>query len=632
MNASIALAILLGLLGSSCGKRTVPFKRDGTDDARQAAAPDAAVASSGLPERPQGVVYPALTQRIEHRGRTLARTSGAVRAALELVAPPPAKPPTDRPVPEPDLLLAVEDSDGGLALERWRSDAGEWKVAERVATLMASMEQTGCALQGCELSALSPTQVAASAMLRCTPGNPPADHAPPAPGGTAPTAPLQQRLWAIALSTPARIIEDIMTSFDTSGGGLPIQAALTSGDLDGDGRSDLLISLAAAPGTADATPFELKLFDRAGGLIRDSSEPEKTLRALADQAVEAQRKRDPSAAPIAERVLALHRSLCREGGSPGLLIGGRALECGPSLGAGRAASVRTALLSEQGKLSEALESYRALQRSSYQLTPADSARAGDALRSRAEQGYVWRTAISVDPGRAPDLRRGAIAFIDDWHILLRGPTPRSYDLKSSHLEPVGMAAGRTIIDPTARLALSAIRRGCDGYHLSLVRASQVVAGIVTGPPVAEPLIVRAPAPAHCPDPSAEERRDSGGFRALEWTAQGVLLARDQELYLLALDAAQASTAPPARPLGPRDATPPLVYSGEVTPDGRYHGWLTPIGVAIHDRQNNLTRFVAPPAGSGTPSDLALSPSGRTLALLRGNQLFIGQSEPPTPPP
>jgi hypothetical protein len=254
------------------------------------------------------------------------------------------------------------------------------------------------------------------------------------------------------------------------------------------------------------------------------------------------------------------------------------------------------------------------------------------LRSRAEQGYVWKAAISVDPGRAPDLRRSAIAFIDDWHLLLRSPTPRSYDLKSSHLEPVGIAAGRTIVDPTGRLALSAIHRDCDGYHMSVVRASQVVAGIVTGPPVAEPLVARAPAPAHCPNPSAEERRDSGGFRALEWTAQGVLLARDQDLYLFALDATQLSTAPPVRPLGARSVIPSLVYSGELTPDGRYHGWLTPMGVAIHDRQNNLTRFVAPPAGSGAPSDIAISPSGRTLALLRGNQLFIGQSESPVPPP
>jgi hypothetical protein len=615
---SIAFAILLALLGSGCGKRTVPFKRDGTDDAQKAATPDSGIAPSALPERPQGTTYPALTQRIEHRGQTLELASGAVRAALEL-APP-----------EPDLLVAVEGSDGSLALERWRSDSGAYHSGDRIATLLASTEQTGCALQACELSALSPTQVAASALLRCTP-SPPADDAPPAPGATRP-GPLQQRLWAIALSTPARIIEDISASREPTAGGLPIQAVLTSGDLDADGRSDLLLSLAAAPGTADATPFELKLFDRAGGLIRDTSEPEQTLRTLADQAVAAQHKRDPSAITLADRVLALHKSLCREGGSPGLLIGGRALECGPSLGAGRAASVRTALLSEQGKLSEALESYRAMQRSGYPLTEADSNRARDALQSRAEQGYVWTAAVSVEPGRAPDLRRSAIAFIDDWHILLRSPTPRSYDLKSSHLEPVGIAAARTIADPTGRLALSAIRRGCDGYHLSVVRASQVVAGIVTGPPVAEPLIARAPAPAHCPNPSAEERRDSGGFRALEWTAQGVLLARDQDLYLLALDAAQVATAPPARPLGPRDAIPPLVYSGELTPDGRYHGWLTPMGVAIHDRQSNRTRFVAPPAGSGTPSDLALSPSGRTLALLRGNQLFIGQSESPVPPP
>ena len=125
--------------------------------------------------------------------------------------------------------------------------------------------------------------------------------------------------------------------------------------------------------------------------------------------------------------------------------------------------------------------------------------------------------------------------------------------------------------------------------------------MVAGPSVAEPLIATAPPPpdAHCPELlSPEQRRDTGGFRALAWTPRGVLLARGPALWLLALDAAGARARRP-RASSPKEAAitglPP--HSSELTPDGRFLAMLTPLGIAIHDRQSDATRLIALPPGS-----------------------------------
>jgi hypothetical protein len=222
------------------------------------------------------------------------------------------------------------------------------------------------------------------------------------------------------------------------------------------------------------------------------------------------------------------------------------------------------------------------------------------------------------------VRRAAVAFVDEGHLLLRDASARSYDLQSGTLEPTGIAAGALITDASGRLAISQVVRSCEGYRLSIVQAAQVVAGVVTGPSVAEPLFARAEPPpgARCPELSRDQRADDGGFHVLEWTSAGVLIARAESLWLLALDGAGAAVGE-ARALLPSDALPPLLRSGELTADGRFHALLTSLGIAIQDRKAGTTRLLAAPEGEGVISELALSPSGRTLAVLRGGKLLIG---------
>lgn len=618
--ALLAAALSALTFAAACGKRTVPFKRDGTT-AAPSATPDAGPTAAA--PVPQGQTYPPRTQRIELGPRKLEIGEGAIRASLELAGPKPDAPTT--------LLLVLERPDGALTLERRLSaDDETWADSERIALLLdPTLESDRCAVDAARLSALSPTSAAVVADLQCTSSGAPA-ATPPQPAAPASG---EQRIWAAALAPAPRVIATVAV-LPASDPTLGLVAALEQLDLDGDNRLDLLVRIVAALGDDSPPPIELKLFDRAGGMTREGVEPENTLHKLAERAVEAHTKREPRAESLARSVLLLHRALCKEPGSPRLLISGRGLDCGASLAAGRAASVLTAELARQGKLLDALEASRGMQQPFYRLAEADLARAQQALRARADNaGLAWREGISVDVARAPAVRHSALGFIDDGHVLIRGPTARSYDIAANRADPVGINAGLDLVDPTGRHTVASIKRSCEGYHLAIVRSSQVVAGIVTGPSVAEPLFAHAPPPAgaRCPDLSAEQRRDQGGYRVVEWTAAGIVLARAQNLLLLAVDSG-ANASEPAKALAAGDPLPSVTYSGEFTPDGRSHVWLSPEGIALRDRSRDAVRFLSPPAGTGSMTDVAISPSGRTLAVLRGGRLFVGALDAPAPPP
>jgi hypothetical protein len=284
-----------------------------------------------------------------------------------------------------------------------------------------------------------------------------------------------------------------------------------------------------------------------------------------------------------------------------------------------------AVLASQGKLLEALECTQGLERTSYRLTDNDRDRARSALSSRVDaQAYDFRAGPAIEPATSPRARHGAVAFVDDRHLLLRGAPARSYDLGTAALEPTGAAAPLAVGDPSGRLVVSSIARSCEGYRLGIVLATQLVAGIVAGPNVAEPLIAAAEPPpgARCPDLTHEQKNDQGGLKLIEWTAQGVLFARQHELLLLPLDASGKAQGE-ARVLGASEPTPTLPRSSELSADGRYLVLGTALGIALLDRKQGSTRLIAAPGGAAAITDLAVSPSAGALAVVQDGKLFIG---------
>ena len=375
------------------------------------------------------------------------------------------------------------------------------------------------------------------------------------------------------------------------------------------------------------TRVELKLYDRAGGLARDREEPEKTLRELADQAKTSRKGNPDRAFAVAQHVLAVHAALCREAGAPRLRIARTRARVRTSLAAGRAATIAIATLAAQGKLQAALALYQALDTPAYRLLDNDRERARYAMHALVDdRSYAFRSGPLLDlapgPAGAPRRdrvhRRGSHAAARTDRAQLRPGERR--DRAGRHRRRRHASSIRAGASSSA--AWCAVARA---ITCVIANSAQLVAGVVTGPSVAEPLAVRADPPpgAHCPELSAEQKRDDGGIHVLDWSTRGVLLQREQALFLLALDAA-GNAGEPARMLGPGDAPPALAHSGALTANGRYLAQLTPLGIAILDRTQGKTRVLAAPDGAGTISDVALSPSGRKLALLRGRQVLIGE--------
>jgi len=686
------LLLAAGLGGcSTCngGDHTVPFKRGSSVDPTPfASATGAAVDPQNEPptQAParDGMVFEAETKHVDVAGLALEVPDGAIRAALEVQLDE-----------TPSLLVITTDGAGAVRLMQAQPVAGRWSPPSPMSALELAAD---CELTAARLKALDVNYAVAYAEADCgappaagaanTPAapqapapQPPAPQAPappaPAPPAPAPPAPptapeasttpagmvpvqrTELHQWIVTLERTPRVLEHIAT---TERGDAPwprVTAALQSRDLDGDETADINLSLDVATETQEATHIDVKLLNRAGGLAHDTIEPEATLLGLADQAKSERKKNAAQARLLAERVLTVHDALCRESPTAKVRMGSApGLDCGASLAAGRAASILTALLASQGKLLDALDLYRRLGGAAFRLTDNDWDRARQALQATVDSSSIgWRSGPALEAANSPDVRRSAVAFTDETHLLLRGAVTRSFDLASGTVGATESALSTLITDPTGHFAVSAVVRSCQGYHLRIVSSAQVISGLVVGPSVAEPLIVgEPPAPAmRCPELTAQARAsemhsESGGFRVLDWTAQGVLLAREQTLFLLpvATDGTRNAAAAPVQALDANAVLPNLLQPSMLTPDGRYLALITPLGIAVHDRRLGSTRLFA--AGeSATPegppiTDVALSPSARNLAFVRGGQLFFGiprgagepastsaGPEPPNPP-
>jgi hypothetical protein len=206
-------------------------------------------------------------------------------------------------------------------------------------------------------------------------------------------------------------------------------------------------------------------------------------------------------------------------------------------------------------------------------------------------------------------------------LLLRGKPAQTLPLSGpapGAPEPTAVEAPLAVKSPDGTMVATEIVRSCDGYHVRLVAAAQVIAGVVAGKSLAEPLVAAAAPPpgAQCPDPlPAAIARHDGGLRALGWTTKGLLFARGVELSLLSLEP-DGGAAAPARVLTTGEPPPRLHYPSLITPDGSTVLLRTSRGLATLRRDRSGGRLTPPPPGSGPLGDVAVSPSGRGLAAVR----------------
>ncbi|HET8940115.1 MAG TPA: hypothetical protein VFN67_42025 [Polyangiales bacterium] len=624
-------ALMLGWLClagcSGCDKKTpVPFKRVMPD---AGAARDAGAAAQAA-AAPEAAVYPDGTHEVMVGKTRVTRGEALIHATLTRDLD------RDR---EPDILVLMSVETGEAFLEL---QAGTAVLPKTQLALKPPPIGSHCRTSAAKLAALSGDLGLASVNFLCEAQTEEVLAATTLPDGT-PVSPLDlpppepreaftlTEQFVFTLTATPQLQLRLTADFRADEPVSP-DLQIASSDLDGDQVADVQVTFpvqtAESPNGA-APALTLSWLGRSTGLAREHQQPEASLAKWAEQAQGLLAKKPKEAGVLALQTLALHRLLCRESGGARLWIDDtRGITCGASAAAGRALAISAIANAKQHQLLPALDARAQLQKSAFTLDKKTRDLVNQAIgQIRGDTNYTWYQGPLLRPGSTPNLRLPALGFSDENTLLLRGPTPQTYDLLSRTTTVSGAAGGLLATDSTRRFALTDILRGCDGLHVRIVPANHVVGGIVTGAPVSEPLLQpeAGPEAVGCVNNSARMRSERGGFELLGLNAQGALFGHGKHLWLLPLNAEGAASGA-AREIKPGEAVPPLLTPGALDPSARYMALATSEGVALIDRTRDSARLIRTPAScaGGTVSDAVLSPSASKLAMLCSGRIYVAE--------
>jgi hypothetical protein len=398
-------------------------------------------------------------------------------------------------------------------------------------------------------------------------------------------------------------------------------------DIDSDGNPDLVGTFQLGASAEAPQTIELRWLNRASGLDRDTSTLETGLAKLAKHAKTA-RSTDPTGAAALQAALTFHDALCAESGHARLWVGRQAgVRCAPSAGAGLAWSLKARADAENANVFAAVASFERLSDPALRVTDADRAAVRAALEHRASRTtWSWVQGPMIASVAAPTLRLPQVAFVNDHTLMLRGATLQNFDVTTGTVSDAGTeAADLLVTDPTKRYAIVAIEKHCDGVHLKIVRASQVVSGQVLGPAVSEPLIAPAVNAARCANGTGASRvPDDSGLVVLGWGPKGILVARGNDRQFVPIDD-NAQAAGSLTPMGSSLPLPTaLAFSGMVAVDGSACVTATGLGLIVQTSTNPAGQLVMP-QGPVSAQDIAVAPGGTRIAYVFGGRVFIGTS-------
>ncbi|MFW6067255.1 MAG: hypothetical protein ACOC97_02875 [Myxococcota bacterium] len=581
----------------------VPF-RQGADEPPDRPAPE----DEDAPFEPAVArTFPEGTARVAVEGAPLTAAGGSVRALLPLDVDGDG----DR-----DALLVRAADDGSATLAFARREGDGFRKVESVGDLAPAGED--CRTTDPSLRTVSRRYAVVSLQRIC------------------PDAAVRT-LGILSIGDSPHLLERISLLPEEGRTPGEVRLGLRTADISGDDHEDVILEVAVRPpGAKEAGRVSLPWLDRPAGLARDKSEPDASLSEIADRAREALAEDPDAAASLAQRALALHGVLCRESDGARLRFGDTdGLTCGPSAGAGRAAAVEAAALARRGDFFAALQAEQRLTQPGYRVTETERGLVERAwARAPVPDGIRWRKVASHRPGAMPDVHLPAVSFSDAETLLLRGGSPQVVDLETGESKPAPEAAGPGLVrDPTGELAVVDVHRTCEGYALSIVRAEDVVAGVVAGRPVAEPLLEpkAPPAGARCPDlDGSSVREDTGGWHVLGWAPQGVVAVRGAAVRIVPLTV-DGQRAGEASELEPGTPPPAPLPRGQATPDGRTYVLGSAHGVLLrHTGPDGQTHLLRPEGWSGNaepPEDVAIAPDASRVAVLRGGDVWVIEGLP-----
>jgi len=518
------------------------------------------------------------------------------------------------------LRAAVEPT-GTLVLRQANAAATDAPV------LSLLSPEAGCRVTGSRVSGLSAVHAWASADVECFSSAQVSDKEPQAATTT------HHEHWIVDAGSSPRVLEHlrVLPALDAA---TPQDISVTfrGEDIDSDGNPDLVGTFQLAADAEATHTIELRWLNRASGLDRDASALEAGLTKLAKHAKTAQAT-DTTGQAALQTALTFYDALCAESGHARLWVGRQAgVRCAPSAGAGLAWSLKAKADAENANVFAAVASFERLNDPALRVTDVDRSAVRAALERRASRTpWTWVQGPMIASVAAPALRLPQLAFVDDHTLMLRGAALQTFDVTTGTVSDAGTEASDLLVtDPTKRYAIVAIEKHCDGVHLKIVRASQVVSGQVLGPAISEPLIDPAVTAARCASGNSASRvPDDSGRVVLGWGPKGILVARGNDRQFVPVD----DNAQPAGSLTPMGSSLPLptalAFSGMVASDGSACVTATSLGLIVQTSANPAGQLVMP-QGPVSAQDIAVAPGGTRIAYVFGGRVFVGTPASTTP--
>jgi len=548
--AAVLVMFLAGaLLGGCSSRKQVPF---GLQDAGATAVPEAE-GEEAAAELPVGTTFEPNQVEVPVAESTLVLEVGYALAALELDL--------DGSEPSDSLVVSADPQEVRLQAAYPRG----LDVTAR--TIDSFLVPSHCVEPSAEIRQLSASLVGVRVDHTCETGK-------------------RTNFWLVTIEAQPRVRERITVLPPNDRSKAPIEIELRVEDRDADGYDDVVANVRIGE-----TDVPLAWLNRPGGFARDASQPEATLKELADSAWDSLNSDLRRAKQRALAVVGAFVALCRESGAARIgLSGTHGLQCQQSPATARAVSVAMTAAIRRGSFVRALELQRWWEGTATQPTPEERELVQAAWRkAKAGTTVTWRI-IGREASPASLYFRGADTLIVD-----------------------GRAAVR---DPDGRFAVRSVRMTCAGFEAEV--------GPIRGKQTHRVPIERRASNAPCKTP-IDRAASVFEWAVLGWAPQGLVVASGDLLRVVPLN---AFAKPAGSPIDLRTGSPlPAPIRGaRITADGSRYVIPHPEGIVVRDwRGGGAGLWLRPADWNAVPGELrsiAISPDGRHVAVQKGSEIRL----------
>jgi hypothetical protein len=569
--AAVLVTFLAGALVAGCSSRKqVPF---GLQDAGATAVPEAE-SEEAAAELPVGTTFEPNQVEVPVAESTLVLEVGYALAALEL----------DLDGSEPSDALVVSADPQEVRLQA----AYPRGLDVTARTVDSFLVPSHCVEPSAEIRQLSASLAGVRVDHTCETGK-------------------RTNFWLVTIEAQPRVRERITVLPPNDRSKAPIEIELRVEDRDADGYDDVVANVRIGE-----TDVPLAWLNRPGGFARDASQPEATLKELADSAWDSLDSDLRRAKQRALAVVGAFVALCRESGAARIgLSGTHGLQCQQSPATARAVSVAMTAAIRRGSFVRALELQRWWEGTATQPTPEERELVRAAWRkAKAGTTATWR---SIGREASP----ASLYFRDADTLIVDGRTPRAIQLSTGSESRLPEADIMPAVrDPDGRFAVRSVRMTCAGFEAEV--------GPIRGKQTHRVPIERRASNAPCKTP-IDRAASVFEWAVLGWAPQGLVVASGDLLRVVPLN---AFAKPAGSPIDLRTGSPlPAPIRGaRITADGSRYVIPHPEGIVVRDwRRGGAGLWLRPADWNAVPGELrsiAISPDGRHVAVQKGSEIRL----------